>query len=256
MIYYLKELWLAQWRGCLFALKKFRKRYWLGFFLTAIVALIILPFDSALLNWIRQPDNETLSSLARNLGKYGDIWPATLLLALTLWIFGLLSKKQYFIRVALCCLCAAVFAGATVNLLRPTLGRPRPKAELADGFYGPSLSHYFHGFPSGHSGAAFGTATSIAVAVPQVGVPMMLAAGAVGWSRLQINNHHPTDVLVGAAIGVAWGFAFGYGLRHGPVPAPLGKPNTTPQKPKSRPNDPSAKTGPGVKLSSPGRSRV
>jgi membrane-associated phospholipid phosphatase len=213
MLLTLKSLWIEQWRGVKHTFRQCRWHYLVGFIVMAVVGLVILPFDSQLLALIRQPENTFLTKSAQALGKYGDIWPATLVLSLLFWGSSYLLKWSYGRRLALCCLAAAVFAGATVNVFRPTLGRPRPKAELEDRFHGPSFEHKFHGFPSGHAGAAFATATSVAVALPPVGVPLLVGATAVGWSRMQLNNHHPTDVWVGALIGIGWGFAFGRGIR-------------------------------------------
>ncbi len=63
-------------------------------------------------------------------------------------------------------------------------------------------------FPSGHTSGAFATATSISIAYPKwyVIVPMFGWAGAVGYSRMDLGVHYPSDVLAGAAIGAgsAW----------------------------------------------------
>ena len=63
-------------------------------------------------------------------------------------------------------------------------------------------------FPSGHTSAAFSTATSVSLAYPEwyIIVPAYLWAGAVGYSRMELGVHYPSDVLAGAAIGAGTAF--------------------------------------------------
>jgi membrane-associated phospholipid phosphatase len=62
--------------------------------------------------------------------------------------------------------------------------------------------------PSGHTSAAFSTATHISMAWPKwyVVVPAYGWAGLVGYSRMFGGYHYPTDVLAGAFLGAgtAW----------------------------------------------------
>lgn len=60
-------------------------------------------------------------------------------------------------------------------------------------------------FPSGHTSLCFATATTLSLMYPKwyVVVPAYLWAVGVGYSRLYIGAHYPTDVVAGAMLGIS-----------------------------------------------------
>ncbi len=60
-----------------------------------------------------------------------------------------------------------------------------------------------YSFPSGHTSSAFALATSLSLAFPKwyVVAPAYLYASAVGYSRMHLGVHYPSDVLAGAIVG-------------------------------------------------------
>lgn len=58
-------------------------------------------------------------------------------------------------------------------------------------------------FPSGHTSAAFETATSLSLSYPKwyIIIPSYTWAGTIGYSRMHLGVHYPSDVIVGAIIG-------------------------------------------------------
>lgn len=94
----------------------------------------------------------------------------------------------------------AVTLGITAGLKYAT-NRTRPYITY------PNLDNVVHeetpSFPSGHTSMSFATATSLSLAFPKwyVIAPSYLWAGAVGYSRMHLGVHYPTDVLGGAVVG-------------------------------------------------------
>lgn len=81
-----------------------------------------------------------------------------------------------------------------VNRTRPFVTYPYLEKETSGG--SPS-------FPSGHTSDAFATATSLSIAFPKwyVIAPSFLWASAVGYSRMDLGVHYPSDVVAGAVVG-------------------------------------------------------
>ena len=66
-------------------------------------------------------------------------------------------------------------------------------------------------FPSGHTAGAFLMAGLLSTAFPMMFIPSYLWAAAVGFSRIYLGVHFPSDVLAGAVLGImsaTAGFAF------------------------------------------------
>ena len=88
--------------------------------------------------------------------------------------------------------------------LKITVNRERPYQQYPLLIHPYDASEKGQSFPSGHTSEVFAMAASLSIECKKwyVVLPAYGYATAVGYSRLYLGEHYPTDVLAGAAIGV------------------------------------------------------
>ena len=213
---------MAQGRTVLrgvWSLFRARKLPALGVFAgAAALGALIFPHDEALLAkmHIWQGEQERVArSIAWYLGTWGDYPTYNVPLALAIWLYGVVTKKHAWRRVAVICFLGATLAGLFDDCFRLTLGRPRPDAHMPDHFYGITyaFSGGFQSFPSGHAAAVFGTAAALFVTDLPLGFITTAFALGVVWARMELDRHYPSDVVVGSIIGVYFGLMVGFGAK-------------------------------------------
>ncbi len=103
-------------------------------------------------------------------------------------------------------------SSAVVNAtLKPVLPRQRPDRELHQVIVARHVPlPKSTSFPSGHSASAFAFATGVSGELPELAVPLRLAAAAVAWSRVHTGVHYPGDIIAGSLIGGAVGETVGW----------------------------------------------
>jgi undecaprenyl-diphosphatase len=87
--------------------------------------------------------------------------------------------------------------------IKRTVNRDRPFVTYPLDVFPNSIDETGKSMPSGHTAFAFTTATSLFTAYPKwyVGLPLYAWATSVGYSRLYLGQHYPSDVLMGAVVG-------------------------------------------------------
>ena len=99
-------------------------------------------------------------------------------------------------------ICLAVSGG-----VKTLVNRPRPTQTYPDQIQSYSNSEG-KSFPSGHTTLAFATATTLSLQYKKwyVTVPAYAWAASVGYSRMRLGRHYPTDVACGAIVGIGSGY--------------------------------------------------
>jgi membrane-associated phospholipid phosphatase len=130
--------------------------------------------------------------------------PVAFGLPAVLFITGIVKKDKGMIWNSGEMMTATLMNGVVTASMKLGFDRPRPSVTYPNDIvkYTKAGSH---SFPSGHTSMAFATATSISLMYPKwyVIAPAYTWATAVGYSRLYLGVHYPSDVLVGAIIGSA-----------------------------------------------------
>lgn len=136
-------------------------------------------------------------------GTSATVYIAMPMVAITPYLDGLLNHQPEKKRAALKNAAGISLALFTATTLKVTIKRIRPKAaypnQITERDQAGPLS-----FPSGHTTAAFASATAISLSYRKwyVVVPAYLYAGLTGYSRMRLGMHYPSDVLAGAIIGM------------------------------------------------------
>jgi len=176
-------------------------------------------FETPLMLWLHAHSTPTLDHLAVILayvGGYQVIAPVSAVLSFALWRRAVLPARFFVI---------AVLGAAVLNsVMKFAFHRPRPE------LWPRLLQESGASFPSGHSmySAAFVTAlillawnTRLRWLALVLGTLFTLI---VGWSRVDLGVHYPTDVLAGWLTGAAWVLGV-YGLvRPRRLTVPVGGP--------------------------------
>ena len=163
-------------------------------------------FDLPILDWIAENLRcsflDVLMPLITKLGDGGIFW---IVLAVMLLIFPKTRKIGLSMGAAL--LIGLVVCNLT---LKPLLARIRPYDYQLEHF-GKTIAllvatpHDFS-FPSGHTLASFEGAIVLTLYNRKWGIPAIVLASLIAFSRLYLYVHYPTDVLFSLAISV--GIAF------------------------------------------------
>lgn len=161
-------------------------------------------FDHRALEWIATVRTEDLTGAMRFVTTLGDTYVAVFFALL--FVFLSIVKRTYSLLASF--LIAVLGAILTADWLKIYFERPRPVDGLAEtiGF----------AFPSGHATTAFAVYGFLAILLIRmletrvqkylVALSLGILVFTIGFSRIYLGVHYPTDVLAGFAIGAIWLF--------------------------------------------------
>lgn len=157
-------------------------------------------FELTVLDAIQQmrcPILDTLVPWITALGDKGIIW-----IALAVILVAIPRTRRAGVAVGVSLLIELILCNV---LLKPLVARPRPFS------LNPSVELLVvplrdFSFPSGHTGAAFACVGALLIEKSRLWIPMGVLAIVMGFTRLYLYVHYPTDVLAGALLGAlsAW----------------------------------------------------
>lgn len=168
-------------------------------------------FDTLILRWFRDPSDMRrtigpgwMEGAALDVTALGGITVLIFVCLVTLGFLWIAKKRKTFFLIA-----AASIGGQVFNsVLKSFFDRPRPDIV-------PHLSSvHTASFPSGHSMMSAVIYLTLGALISRLvvgrflrgyilGVAMVLTL-AVGFTRVYLGVHYPTDVLAGWAAGLAW----------------------------------------------------
>jgi undecaprenyl-diphosphatase len=163
-------------------------------------------FDLPILDWIaahlRCGFLDRLMPAITHLGDAGILW---ILLAV---LFLCLPKyRKAGLTMAVSLLVGLLICNAT---LKPLVARMRP--------FDYQLLHFGKeipllipkprdfSFPSGHTNASFAAAMALLLHHRKTGIPAMILAFLIAFSRLYLYVHYPTDVIASVILGIGLAF--------------------------------------------------
>lgn len=161
-------------------------------------------------SWAQTKETKWLISINSNESTFADnyfkpISATTSYVTAAAWLthagIAFTTKNKPLQRKSLTIFAGIATAAVLTTTLKYTIQRPRPFVT-----YPQIIKKTDAGspsFPSGHTSDAFATATAFSLAHPKwyIIAPAYIWASSVGYSRLYLGVHYPSDVLMGALVG-------------------------------------------------------
>jgi undecaprenyl-diphosphatase len=159
---------------------------------------IIQQFDDTLLYFIAEhlhtPFVDRLMIFITSLGNSSLVWLSTaliLVLSQKNRKWGIILTLALIFELLLC-----------DGILKPLVARERPFTRLT-GYPELIRAPLSYSFPSGHTMSSFTAAVILFARERKSGSIFLILAALIGFSRLYLFVHYPTDVLGGIVLGIA-----------------------------------------------------
>lgn len=148
------------------------------------------------LHFLQSIHNPILDSIMLFFTNYSSYSTILLILILALAIF---PKTR---RVGIQMFIALIISILIVNVgLKPFIMRCRP-CWLEPGIKLLVERPHSHSFPSGHTNTSFALAMAVFLSNKKIGIPSLIIASTIAFSRLYLFVHWPTDIMGGIVTGI------------------------------------------------------
>ena len=167
-----------------------------------ILSFLAEHFDLPILDWIMAnlwcPFLDAVMPVITVLGDAGIFW-----IALAAVILLLPKHRMLGLSMGVALMMGLVICNM---ILKPVVGRIRPYDYQLEFFQKtiPLLIERQHdfSFPSGHTIASFEAAGGMLICNKKLGIPAMILAVLIAFSRLYLYVHYPTDVIFSIFAGI------------------------------------------------------
>lgn len=153
---------------------------------------------------IHNPILDKIMLFVTSLGDDGILW-----LAIGVICLFLKKHRKMGMQLLLSMLCTFILGNL---ILKNVFARPRP-CDIDTAVTLLLSRPHGHSFPSGHSINSMVAAVALFLNNKKIGIPAVIIASLIGFSRLYLFVHFPTDVLGGFAIAILVAIAVDYGFR-------------------------------------------
>lgn len=171
-----------------------------------ILSYLAEHFDLPILDWIAAnlwcPFLDTVMPVITLLGDAGIFW-----IALAAVFLFIPKQRKMGLTMGVALLMGVVICNM---ILKPWVGRIRPYDYQLEFFQKtiPLLIERQHdfSFPSGHTIASFEAAVAMCIRNKKLGIPAMILAVLIAFSRMYLYVHYPTDVIASVILGTGLAF--------------------------------------------------
>ncbi|MEI8097325.1 MAG: phosphatase PAP2 family protein [Sediminibacterium sp.] len=145
----------------------------------------------------QNPNNNTFKTISNTAE------PLCVAVPISMYALSLINNNQHLKKNAYQLVASLAVNAVATEGFKIIVNRDRPFVTYPNTVFPISTDEKNKSMPSGHTSFSFTTATSVYLMYPKwyVALPAFAWATSVGYSRMYLGLHYPSDVLMGAVVG-------------------------------------------------------